>query len=149
MQKGSTLKVMEEFNIQGKQTSFYKYFPGTFGYTTVYWNLRSLLYSVWHKLWHTTFQVVKFFICSFGNNFSCNVLASFKWHEFFFNSMCLSTHIRKLRFILTYHKLQTVPRSKYSDTNTRKKTGTLMLLKVGLFCLCDECVYCTWRIFLS
>jgi hypothetical protein len=27
--------VMEEFNIQGKQTSFYKYCPGTFGYTLV------------------------------------------------------------------------------------------------------------------
>ena len=36
MQKGSTLKVMEEFNIQGKQASFYKYCPGTFGYTLVY-----------------------------------------------------------------------------------------------------------------
>ena len=36
VQKGSTLKVMEEFNIQGKQTSFYKYCPGTFGYTLVY-----------------------------------------------------------------------------------------------------------------
>ena len=36
MQKGSTLKVMEEFNIQGKQTSFYKYCPGTFGYILVY-----------------------------------------------------------------------------------------------------------------
>jgi len=35
MQKGSTLKVMEEFNIQGKQTSFYKYCPGTFGYILV------------------------------------------------------------------------------------------------------------------
>ena len=35
MQKGSTLKVMEEFNIQGKQTSFYKYCPGTFAYTLV------------------------------------------------------------------------------------------------------------------
>ena len=35
MQKGSTLKVMEEFKIQGKQTSFYKYCPGTFGYTLV------------------------------------------------------------------------------------------------------------------
>jgi len=33
--KGSTLKVMEEFNIQGKQTSFYKYCPGIFGYTLV------------------------------------------------------------------------------------------------------------------
>ena len=33
VQKGSTLKVMEEFNIQDKQTSFYKYCPGTFGYT--------------------------------------------------------------------------------------------------------------------
>jgi len=29
------LKVIEEFNIQGKQTSFYKYCPGTFGYTFV------------------------------------------------------------------------------------------------------------------
>ena len=35
MQKGSTLKVMEEFNIQSKQTSFYKYCPGTFGYILV------------------------------------------------------------------------------------------------------------------
>ena len=34
VQKGSTLKVMEEFNIQGKQT-FYKYCPGTFGYILV------------------------------------------------------------------------------------------------------------------
>jgi len=36
MRKGSTLKVMEEFNIQGKPTSFYKYCPGTFGYTLLY-----------------------------------------------------------------------------------------------------------------
>jgi hypothetical protein len=36
MQKGSTLKVMEEFNIQGKQNSFYKYCPRTFGYTLIY-----------------------------------------------------------------------------------------------------------------
>ena len=35
VQKGGTLKVMEEFNIQGKQTSFYKYCPGTFGYILV------------------------------------------------------------------------------------------------------------------
>ena len=35
VQKGSTLKVMEEFNILGKQTSFYKYCPGTFGYILV------------------------------------------------------------------------------------------------------------------
>ena len=33
--KGSNLKVMEEFNIQGKQTSFYKYCPGTCGYILV------------------------------------------------------------------------------------------------------------------
>jgi hypothetical protein len=26
---------MEEFNIQGNQTPFYKYSPGTFGYTLV------------------------------------------------------------------------------------------------------------------
>ena len=32
VQKGSTLNVMEEFNIKCKQTSFYKYCPGTFGY---------------------------------------------------------------------------------------------------------------------
>ena len=36
MQKGSTLKVIEEFNIQGKQTSFYKYCPGTFWYILVH-----------------------------------------------------------------------------------------------------------------
>jgi len=35
VQKGSTLKVMKEFNIQVKQTSFYKYCPGTFGSTFV------------------------------------------------------------------------------------------------------------------
>ena len=35
VQKGSTLKVMEEFNIQCKQTSFYKFCLGTFGYTLV------------------------------------------------------------------------------------------------------------------
>jgi hypothetical protein len=33
------LKVMEEFNIQGKQTPFYKYCPGTCGYTLVVVNL--------------------------------------------------------------------------------------------------------------
>jgi len=34
------LKVMEEFNIQGKQTSFYKYCPGTFGYILVcFWSI--------------------------------------------------------------------------------------------------------------
>ena len=38
VQKGSTLKVMEKFNIQGKQTSLYKYCPGTFGYTLVFTN---------------------------------------------------------------------------------------------------------------
>jgi hypothetical protein len=27
---------MEKFNIQGNQTSFYKYCPGTFGYTLVH-----------------------------------------------------------------------------------------------------------------
>jgi hypothetical protein len=32
VQKGSIMKVMEEFNIQGRQTSFYKHCPGTFGY---------------------------------------------------------------------------------------------------------------------
>ena len=38
VQKGSTLKVMEEFNIEGKQTSFYKYCPGTFGYILVWFS---------------------------------------------------------------------------------------------------------------
>ena len=28
--------MMEKFNIQGKQTSFYKYCPVTFGYTLVF-----------------------------------------------------------------------------------------------------------------
>jgi hypothetical protein len=32
VKKGSTLKVMEEFNIQGKEISFYKYCPRTFEY---------------------------------------------------------------------------------------------------------------------
>jgi len=36
VQMGSVLKVMVEFNIQGKQTSFYKYCPGTLGYTLVH-----------------------------------------------------------------------------------------------------------------
>ena len=36
VQKGSTLKVMETFNIQGKQTSFYSYCPGNSGYILVY-----------------------------------------------------------------------------------------------------------------
>jgi hypothetical protein len=42
VQKGSTLKVLEEFNIQGKQTPFYKYCPGTFGYTLVYIQVNKL-----------------------------------------------------------------------------------------------------------
>ena len=45
VQKGSTLKVMGEFNIQGKQTSFYKHCPGTFEYILVY-------HPTWW--WHTT-----------------------------------------------------------------------------------------------
>ena len=54
MQKGSTLKVMEEFNIQVKQTSFYKYCPGTFGYILVYFvtdSIRELSHMppVYHK----------------------------------------------------------------------------------------------------
>jgi len=51
MQKGSTLMVMEKFNIQGKQTSFYKYCPGTFGYTLVHYdagNLIFILMCAWH-----------------------------------------------------------------------------------------------------
>jgi hypothetical protein len=43
VQKGSTLKVMEEFNVQGKQT-YYKYCPGTFGYILV------VMYSYTHCL---------------------------------------------------------------------------------------------------
>jgi len=45
VQKGSTLKVMEEFNIQGKQTSFDKYCPGTFGYTLV-WSQARVIHAV-------------------------------------------------------------------------------------------------------
>ena len=48
VQKGSTLKVMEEFNIQGKQTSFYKYCPWTFGYILVY--LKSVCFTLY---WET------------------------------------------------------------------------------------------------
>ena len=33
VQKGSILKVMEEFNIQSKRTTFHKKWPGTSGYT--------------------------------------------------------------------------------------------------------------------
>jgi len=42
VQKGSTLKVMEEFNIRGKQTSFYKYCPGSFGYTLLVTDVKLL-----------------------------------------------------------------------------------------------------------
>jgi hypothetical protein len=54
VQKGSTSKVIKEFNIQGKQTSFYKYCPGTFGYTL--WgfgvtNNHSLLSSCVQIVW--------------------------------------------------------------------------------------------------
>jgi hypothetical protein len=33
--KGNTFLVMEEFNLQSKLNSFYKYCPGSFGYTVV------------------------------------------------------------------------------------------------------------------
>ena len=46
VQKGSTLKVMEEFNIQCKQTSFYKYCLGTFGYILVKKNPSSMSLEV-------------------------------------------------------------------------------------------------------
>ena len=42
VQKGSTLKAMEEFNLPGKQTSFYKYCPGAFGYTLLQYQLLNL-----------------------------------------------------------------------------------------------------------
>ena len=37
VQNGNILKAKEEFNIQGKQISFYKYCPGTFGYILVHY----------------------------------------------------------------------------------------------------------------
>jgi hypothetical protein len=40
---------MEEFNIQGKQTPFYKYCPGTFGYTLVH-ILLSFTITYSHKM---------------------------------------------------------------------------------------------------
>ena len=46
VQNGSTLKEIEEFNIQGKQTSFYKYCPLTFGYIFVY-SQESKTCSLW------------------------------------------------------------------------------------------------------
>ena len=52
VRKGSTLKVMEELNIQGKQTSFYKYCPGTFGYALVVFKVcRLLAYSTRSQWW--------------------------------------------------------------------------------------------------
>jgi hypothetical protein len=45
VQKGSTLKVMEEFNIQDKQTSFYKYCPGILD-TPMYCITNSLAYHM-------------------------------------------------------------------------------------------------------
>ena len=50
MQKGGTLKVMEEFNIQVKQTSFYKYCPGTFGYTLVDHSQPKICYPLGTKI---------------------------------------------------------------------------------------------------
>ena len=44
VQKVSTLKVMEEFNIQGKQTSFYKSCHGNFGYTLVFFKYGCLFF---------------------------------------------------------------------------------------------------------
>ena len=49
LQKGSTLKVTVEFNIHVKQTSFYKYCPGTFGYILVY-NITPTCFGVIHHL---------------------------------------------------------------------------------------------------
>jgi len=48
VQKGSNLKEKEEFNIQGKQTYFYKYCPGTFGYILVF------IYLFIHYFIHNT-----------------------------------------------------------------------------------------------
>ena len=56
--KGEYLTVMEEFNIQGKQTSFYKYCPGTFGYTIV---LPSLINH--HQLGWTWPYTVQYYSC--------------------------------------------------------------------------------------
>ena len=78
VQKRSTLKVMEEFNIQGKQISFYKYCPGTFGYIPVYlctllvprWILR-IMRNVSNNLCtenHNTFYVQFFFIVPLWDN---------------------------------------------------------------------------------
>jgi len=43
---------MEEFDIQGKQTSFYKYCPGTFGYILVY----AIIYTV-HIIWKYIYNI--------------------------------------------------------------------------------------------
>ena len=39
---------MVEFNIQGKQTSFYKYCLGTFGYTLVFAKRKHVRVIDWH-----------------------------------------------------------------------------------------------------
>ena len=75
VQKGSTLKVMEEFNIQGKQTSFYKYCPGTFGYTLV--NTTYILHNVqkWNLIYpaegRTDLTTCEAKILSMHENSSC------------------------------------------------------------------------------
>jgi len=45
--------VTEEFNIQGKQTSFYKYCPGTFGYTLVVWMFLKKHSTLFLKVQHS------------------------------------------------------------------------------------------------
>jgi hypothetical protein len=49
--------VMEEFNIQGKQTPFYKYCPATFGYTLVCYKNHYINVSV-------TLRCLKLHLCT-------------------------------------------------------------------------------------
>ena len=65
VQKVTTLKVMEEFNIQGKQTSFYKYRPGTFGYILVLMKYQPgyIANNTWDSFGFTTLILLSTTIC--------------------------------------------------------------------------------------
>jgi len=96
VQNGSTLKVMEEFNIQGKQTSFYRYCPGTFVYILVFLNSYFQMWIMWwvhtrinltvkDKTVATEAQLLKYFqLLTFLENKRWWQFSN--WSNFFLNS---------------------------------------------------------------
>jgi len=86
VQKGSTLKVMEEFNIKGKQISFYKYCPGTFGYIFVLLLLSVQLLFLFpiikHTSWDSIAHIVPGLQCGERRK---SGLISDRVHKFFFS----------------------------------------------------------------